>query len=94
MISQIQYGGRITDAMDELLMDTYAEKYFHSGALEKNYELFPGYNVPDCLEIAQFRLAIENLPAQESPEIFGLHTNADLTFRTLQVNSATCNNDA
>jgi len=85
MISQIQYGGRITDAMDELLMDTYAEKYFHSGALEKNYELFPGYNVPDCLEIAQFRLAIENLPAQESPEIFGLHTNADLTFRTLQV---------
>jgi len=85
MISQIQYGGRITDAMDELMMDTYADKYFHAQALEKGYELYPGYNVPDCTEIAAFRQSIEQLPQQESPEIFGLHTNADLTFRTLQV---------
>ena len=28
---------------------------------------------------------MEVLPGQESPEIFGLHPNADLTFRTLQV---------
>eukprot|EP00959_Pyramimonas_sp_CCMP1952_P110261 2307024-Pyramimonas_sp.AAC.2 len=65
-------------------MDTYAEKYFHAQALEKGYELFPGYNVPDFTEIAAFRQSIEQLPSQETPEIFGLHTNADLTFRTLQ----------
>ncbi len=29
--------------------------------------------------------AVEDLPNQESPELFGLHPNADLTFRTLQV---------
>jgi dynein heavy chain len=28
MVSAIQYGGRITDEFDKLLMDTYAEKYF------------------------------------------------------------------
>ena len=85
MISQIQYGGRITDPFDELLMDTYAGQYFNKGSLEKGLELFKGYVVPDETDIAKFRAAIEDLPSQESPEIFGLHPNADLTFRTLAV---------
>lgn len=29
MVAAIQYGGRITDELDKLLMATYAEKYFH-----------------------------------------------------------------
>lgn len=43
------------------------------------------YRVPDGTEVDVFRAAVEALPGQESPEIFGLHPNADLTFRTLQV---------
>jgi hypothetical protein len=35
MVSSIQYGGRITDPFDELLMDTYATKYFNENALTK-----------------------------------------------------------
>ena len=31
---------------------------------------------------------VEELPAQESPELFGMHPNADLTFRTLSVQAA------
>jgi dynein heavy chain len=31
--------------------------------------------------------AIEEIPNQDSPELFGLHPNADLTFRTLQVHT-------
>lgn len=33
-VSVIQYGGRITDDFDQLLMDTFAEKYFHPGVLQ------------------------------------------------------------
>jgi dynein heavy chain len=44
-----------------------------------------GTQVPDATEIEAFRKVIEELPQQESPEIFGLHANADLTFRSLQV---------
>lgn len=91
MISVIQYGGRITDEFDELLMNTYAEKYFYQGALAENYELYKddrsgfSYKVPIGTEIECFRNLIEQLPGQESPEIFGMHPNADLTFRALQV---------
>ena len=87
MVSSIQYGGRITDGFDELLMNTYAGRYFNQKNLEKDLVLFPGYQVPDFKNIDNFRNAIENLPSQDSPEIFGLHSNADLTFRTLQVKS-------
>lgn len=33
MISCIQYGGRITDDFDQLLMDTFAQKYFDAPVL-------------------------------------------------------------
>lgn len=94
MVSQIQYGGKITDDFDMLLMDTYAEKYYHAGLLKVNCELYTDdrsgfkYTVPDGTDIDTFRAYIETLPPQESPEIFGLHPNADLTFRTLQVQDA------
>eukprot|EP00887_Chlorella_sp_A99_P001633 scaffold8.g1633.t1 len=44
--------------------------------------------VPDGVEIEAFREAIEALPPAESPELFGLNSNADLTFRSLQVSEA------
>ena len=43
------------------------------------------YEVPQGSEIEAYRRAIEGLPGQESPGIFGMHANADLTFRSLQV---------
>jgi len=91
MVSSIQYGGRITDDFDQLLMDTFAERYFHPGTLQVGYELYHderssfSYRVPDGNDIDQFRSAIELLPSTESPEVFGLHPNADITFRALQV---------
>ena len=42
------------------------------------------YAVPAGTDIDIYRKAIEDLPAQEGPDIFGLNPNADLTFRSLQ----------
>jgi dynein heavy chain len=44
--------------------------------------------VPDSTDIDVYRQTIETLPNTESPEVFGLHPNADVTFRTLQVQEA------
>ena len=32
-------------------------------------------------EIAKYREYIDNVPSVDNPEVFGLHPNADLTFR-------------
>ena len=85
MVSTIQYGGRITDGFDQLLMDTYADKYFNQSSMETNHEFFPGYKISDASDIQIVRQGIEHLPATDSPEIFGLHSNADLSFRVIQV---------
>lgn len=37
--------------------------------------------VPDVLEHARFIEYINRMPGTDSPPIFGLHSNADLTFR-------------
>ena len=36
------------------------------------------------MEVSDFRKAIEKLPLIDSPALFGLHANADLSFRTRQ----------
>merc|ERR1719183_1608037 len=86
MVAEVQYGGRITDDLDRELFITYAAKWFcdevfrlsftfNSHAAEYNYK------IPDSLDIHTFRGAIETIPAVDSPLIFGLHPNADLTYR-------------
>lgn len=59
--------------------------------LQKGYCLFTDphsntpYTVPNAPDVELFRRAIEGLPAQDHPGLFGMHTNADLAFRSLQV---------
>ena len=68
MVSEIQYGGRITDDFDQLLMDTYAEKYFHQEVTRPNFELYKderasiSYKIPDSAEIEGFRKVMPDVP--------------------------------
>ncbi|PNH08753.1 Dynein gamma chain, flagellar outer arm [Tetrabaena socialis] len=75
---------------------TEVETFLVKPVLAPNYEVFKdartndgfSYRVPESADIDAFRSYIETLPGTESPEIFGLHPNADITFRTLQVQDA------
>jgi dynein heavy chain len=51
--------------------------------IPKNFQ----YTIPKGTELAQYRDFIDGFPEIDSPEILGLHPNADLTFRLKEVGS-------
>merc|ERR1719498_75290 len=86
MVAEVQYGGRITDDLDRELFVTYAAKWFCDEVFRlsftfNNYNAEYNYKIPEGLDINTYRAAIETIPPVDSPNIFGLHTNADLTYR-------------
>jgi len=82
MVSDIQYGGKITDDMDRRQMTSISENFYRQEVLEPGYSYLKGYSIPVGNDINIFRKHIEeNLPTVESPEVVGLNGNADLTFR-------------
>uniref|UniRef100_A0A3B3ZZH8 Dynein axonemal heavy chain 5 n=1 Tax=Periophthalmus magnuspinnatus TaxID=409849 RepID=A0A3B3ZZH8_9GOBI len=69
MIGEIQYGGRVTDDYDKRLLNTFAKVWFSE-------EMFgPSFN------FYQVHLP-QGLPSYDTPEVFGLHPNADITYQS------------
>merc|ERR1712070_1071493 len=92
MVAEVQYGGRITDDLDRELFSTYAARWFAEDIFKpafafNNFVCDFTYKIPDGLEIVMYKDYIDTIPPVDSPMIFGLHTNADLTYRNLESNS-------
>jgi len=86
MVAEVQYGGRITDEEDRNMFLTYAQLWVNDGCLQQNYCFNQQvtefhYHIPDVLEHSRLVEYIQRMPGKDSPPIFGLHSNADLTFR-------------
>lgn len=64
---------------------TYAMKWVNDQIFQPNYSFYStnefNYHIPDALEHSKILEYIEKIPANDSPNVFGLHANADLTFR-------------
>jgi len=86
MVAEVQYGGRITDNLDRELFNAYGERWINENCLSQNYCFDHtvtefNYHIPDYLEHQRFVEYVNKMPANDTPTIFGLHANADLTFR-------------
>jgi dynein heavy chain len=97
MVSEVQYGGKITDDFDRRLMATYCAAWMNPSITSADYSYNPAsliepisgdfnYSIPDSQEHADYISFLEKFPQIDSPEISGLHPNADLTFRIKEVN--------
>lgn len=91
MVSEVQYGGKITDDLDREMLNTYASLWITDNTFTPNYSFNPqftefSYHIPDATEHSKFLEYIKSMPPKDSPMIFGLHPNADLTYRLNESN--------
>ncbi|OAF69622.1 hypothetical protein A3Q56_02624 [Intoshia linei] len=82
MISEVQYGGRVTDDFDKRLLITYCKVWLGENIFNDSFNFYKGYVIPKCKSVDDYNNAIEKLPVSDHPEIFGLHSNADITYQT------------
>ena len=84
LISEANYGGRVTDEIDRRVLAAYLNQFYCPAILSTpNYELssLSVYHVPDDGTLQIHREFIKTLPATDRPEAFGQHANADIAFQ-------------
>jgi len=85
MVCDVQYGGKITDDFDRRLFNTYGKSWLTERCLGSDFQFMPGndqYMIPVANDVEIYRKYIQELPLVDDPELFGLHANADLVYRT------------
>ncbi|XP_049782831.1 dynein axonemal heavy chain 5 [Schistocerca cancellata] len=85
MLGEVQYGGRVTDDFDKRLLTTFTHVWFCDVLLRPGFEFYRNYKVPNTRNLQGYIDYINGLPATDTPEVFGLHGNADITY---QINTA------
>ena len=77
----MQYGGRVTDDFDKRLLCTFTSVWFSEALLTEGFKFYEGYPLPDFKTIEEYLDHIINMPLQDIPEVFGLHSNADISYQ-------------
>jgi dynein heavy chain len=79
--AEINYGGRVTDDKDKRLIATILKYYMCSDTLKDGYKFSESgtYISPEAGVQADYLNYIESLPLVPSPEVFGMHENAEIT---------------
>ena len=86
LLGSAVYGGRVDNSQDERLLHTYLQQYFSAAMLSPGssrgaIRLAPGVSLPVSNAHSDYLTLINNLPAQDSPSLFGLPANSDVAVQ-------------
>lgn len=82
LTAECNYGGRVTDDKDRRLITTLLDDYFNDRVLtDKNYWFGPddNFKIPKLATHQEYLDHINTLPHLIHPNVFGFHSNADIT---------------
>ncbi|XP_076363131.1 dynein heavy chain at 89D isoform X2 [Tachypleus tridentatus] len=88
LIGEVMYGGRVIDNFDRRVVNTYMDEYMGDFIFD-TYQPFSFYqsddlvyNIPPSGNKISYLNIIESLPLASSPEVCGLHSNAEIGYYT------------
>lgn len=86
MVAEANYGGRVTDPKDRRLIKILLKDYHDERILDEHYKFSQSgiYFAPNEGELPDFVEYINSLPIQETTEIFGLHSNAEISSAIIE----------
>lgn len=81
LTGECNYGGRVTDDKDRRLILCIMDTYYTEKIFDDNYKLSPSgiFYAPKIGDYESYLEYIKTLPISPTPEVFGLHDNADIT---------------
>ena len=88
LIGEAMYGGRVTDDFDRRTLRTYLDEYMGDFLFDKNNEFKfaevgdVSYSLPEFEDKETMIQRLDNLAQNDSPVVFGLHPNAEITYFT------------
>lgn len=93
LVGEAMYGGRVTDAMDRRIVNSYLDEYFGDFLFdtfqpfhffmskEDDYSLPAGSSdLTKKVTLAAMLSTVEDMPLENQPDVFGLHPNAETGY--------------
>lgn len=89
LTGECNYGGRVTEKKDRILLMTLMEDYYTERIFDDEYKLSPSgiYFAPKHGEYETYLDCSRNMPQYAEPEVYGLHNNADITKNMNETNT-------
>ena len=87
LVGSAMYGGRVSDDWDRRVLVTYVDEYMGDFIFDTNQKFYFSnagydYSVPDPGPVENYKKGVEDQPLVCSPSVFGLHSNAEISYYT------------